>query len=146
MNQRTGLNRRASSGRMVVRLGLMTLLVGSAACDGLDKLLEVDVPGVVPADAVEQPANSVALMEGVTGAYDCAQVRFNIAGGFIIEELGDAASTNFTFSGLIRRDPVRSAVPTSTDTCDSWFALYTPISQARWMADHMVQLLEGWTM
>ena len=139
---------RSMSGyRRPSRTGLRVAVVASVAATlaGCESFLEVDVPGILPGDVVEMPENADGLMAAVVGTFECAFVRAINAGGYVSNELADATAGNFTFAGMIRRDPDRSSLPTSTNTCEDTFGLYTPISQARWTADNFIGLLNGWT-
>jgi hypothetical protein len=132
-----------AAGRVRRRLGttfLAALLAGTAACDGL---FDVENINRVPAEQTEVPGNAALLVNGAAGLFECALGAYVVAGGLIGEELVDATQT-------ANRYPYdqRTILPTdarySTFGCAA-LGTYTPLNAARGAADRVLGLLDGWT-
>ena len=126
---------------------VLMLATGLAACDSLDRLLEVEQSAELPADRVEQPESITSLMAGVTGAFECAYARFVGASAVAGTELKSVSYAFLTLQPIDRRALTKEVTGYQTGTCNSgnFSATYTPISEARWLGDHVGELLEGWT-
>lgn len=119
---------------------LAALLAGTAACDGL---FDVENINRVPAERTEAPGNAALLVNGAAGLFECALGAYVVAGGLIGEELVDATQT-------ANRYPYDQRTTLPTDARYSTFGCaalgtYTPLNAARGASDRVLGLLEGWT-
>jgi hypothetical protein len=115
------------------------LLAGAAlsGCDALDKLLEIETPAIIPASKLEGPESANMLLVGASSDFEYAYSRHILQGGYMGGEVHDATST-----------AARWVVPTRIVTdIDPQYRdqSYIPLSTARWSADNVLKLLQGWT-
>jgi starch-binding outer membrane protein, SusD/RagB family len=123
----------------------MALAVALAGCS-LDTLINVKAPSRVLADGLDVPANAALLVGSAAADFECALGHYIVAGGLTGNEFEVA-------TGLItmKEYDKRSFTPVSSDyalvTCDqtTTIGVYRPLSTARWDADHILNLLQGWS-
>jgi len=120
------------------------LLLLSAACSGFDGLLDVDAPSVVGAGDIETPRNARLLVDGAVTDFECALGAFIVAGALLGDEMADAQSGSAVW-GYDRRSFTPNTGAYADNQCTGDFSLYLPISTARWTADNVFKLLQGWT-
>jgi starch-binding outer membrane protein, SusD/RagB family len=118
---------------------LTAVLAGFAlsGCDTMDKLLEIDTPSRIPADNLEGPAFADMLLSGAIGDFEAALSSHILQQSLLAGELHDGTSSanrwmvpSRTVMYFDARYPEQS---------------YTPLSKARWTADHVLKLLQEWT-
>jgi hypothetical protein len=122
------------------------LCLALAACHDLTSL-DQDAPSRIPADQLEQPENAALLVRGTVGDFECALANYIVAGGLVADELGNAVLQNDIWD-FDRRTITPTNTYYATNSCgDNVGAptVYTVLSTARYDADHIVQLLDGWT-
>lgn len=116
-----------------------------AACGDVTSLKQ-DAPSRVLAGDLNQPQNAALLVDGAVGDFECALGGYIIAGGLVTDELIDAelAQANWDYD---RRSVTSTSVVYSTSQCGATQAMgiYTPLSVARFDADHALKLLDSWT-
>lgn len=112
-----------------------------AACDSL---LEVSLPGQTPAAALDDPAYASLLVLSAQGDFECAYANYAFQAGHLSGELiGAQSSLNVT---PIQTRTIRSIDgPWGESGCGSNFALYTPLSTARFMADDALRRITAFT-
>jgi len=134
----------------VRRASLLLLAAVLSACDWLDRLVGVDAPSRIVASDFETPANATAMLSGVVGDFECALAHYVVAAGEMGDELafggGEVAGhaydrRYFETSGLY----ATYATSTCTSIVQRAVGVYKPLSTARWQADNLTRLLEGWT-
>jgi len=108
-----------------------------SGCDVMDKLLEVETPAIIPASKLEGPESAALLLSGAIGEFEVALSSHILQQSLLAGELHDGTSS-----------AARWMVPSRTVTYfDSRYSdqSYTPLSRARWTADNVLTLLQGWT-
>lgn len=131
--------------RLVVAIGTAALL---AACGPLDSLTNVQAPSRVQASSIEDPADAPVLVNSAVNDFQCALAGYIVAEGFVGTELETASNTGG--SAMVFYDQ-RTWTPEgfgdyyAVGDCSGGYHIYTPLSTARWMADHTLDLLNGWT-
>ncbi|MDP2955645.1 MAG: RagB/SusD family nutrient uptake outer membrane protein [Longimicrobiales bacterium] len=132
------MNRIRGRARMAGRIWAV-LLAGAAlsGCDAMDKLLEVETPALIPAANLEGPQHATLLLNGAIGDFEAAFTGHILQSSFMGGELYDATSTANRW--LI---PARTVTNIDTRYNDQ---SYTPLSRARWTADNILKLLQGWS-
>jgi starch-binding outer membrane protein, SusD/RagB family len=144
MNDQT---RRHGLARLRPRLAVLAAFLAAGlalgACDALDDLLAVDKPGVVPAEGLADPSKSVLLVNGAIGDFECALGSFVVMGGLVGEELVDVTQTADRWP-YDRRDVQSGDARYGTSACEG-LGVYVPLSTARFTADQVLGLLQGWT-
>jgi hypothetical protein len=127
------------------------LAAGAAACDTLDDLVGVDPPDRIAADVFEVPGNAPTLVAGAIGDFECALASFIVGTGLTADELMITGSNvqwysfdrrSFATAGLLGAGFANSTCANHTENT---IGVYRPVSTARWQADNVLQLLEGWT-
>ncbi|MGH7664158.1 MAG: RagB/SusD family nutrient uptake outer membrane protein [Gemmatimonadaceae bacterium] len=118
---------------------------GLFACS---ELLEQEAPSRVPAELLDDPAYAVLRVRSAVGDFECALAQYVVATARVSDEFVDS---QFAESGwdYDRRsiNPVRGG-PYATTSCDGGIlnpGYYVPLSVARFQADAILRLLEGWT-
>lgn len=117
-----------------------------AACD-VEGLLEVDAPGQIPAERLEDPQYASLLVNGAVADFECALGAFILVGGIMGDELADAQLGSAGW-WLDRRDAaINTGGAYGTNGCDAnqTPGVYRPVSTARWSADNALRNLQGWT-
>jgi hypothetical protein len=115
----------------------------TAGCDS-DKLLEVQSPSRVPAEALESdPANANLFVNSAIANFDCAFGAYIVVGGLIGEELQDATQTASRYP-YDQRNVQPDQAHYSTFGCEA-IGVYAPLQTARVSANSIRRRLEGWT-
>jgi starch-binding outer membrane protein, SusD/RagB family len=134
-----------SPGFRVLAMAVIALLL--AACDDL---VEVTAPDRITAESYETPANADKLIAGAVADFECALAQFVSATGIASDEL--LVTNALTAPHMLDRRAWDTrglgaawAVSTCTSRSEATPALYRPMSVARWHADHVLGLLEGWS-
>jgi starch-binding outer membrane protein, SusD/RagB family len=129
-------------GRSVLAAAL-ALLVGAGACDGIERLLEVDAPSQIPAGVLDDPIKAPLLVNGVIADFECAFGNYTVLSGILGEELIESTQTANRWP-YERREVQSSDALYGTFVCEA-LGLYVPFSTARWTADQVLGKLEAWT-
>ncbi len=134
---------RGARGRWAAALLLIHTL---AACD-VEKLLEVEAPGQIPAERLEDPQFAGLLVNGAVADFECAIGAFILVGGIIGDELADAQLGSAAWWYDRRDAGTQTGGAYGVNGCDAnqTPGVYRPISTARWSADNALRNLEGWT-
>jgi hypothetical protein len=129
--------RRAAGRSSSVLLIAFTML--SSACDSSD-LLEVDVPGRVPEEALNNPALAGTLVNGVMSDLECAWDSWvalaAIHSDQFIHSSGNAANRSWGQRRITADDNT-----VGRSNCGVSFGLYTPLQTARYQADDIFNRL-----
>ena len=106
-----------------------------------------EAPSRIPAGGLEKPENAILLVRGAQGDFECALANYIVAGGLVGDELGNAVLRNDVWD-FDRRSIVPTNQRYSTLTCGEDVGsptVYTVLSIARYDADNILKLLDGWT-
>jgi hypothetical protein len=115
-----------------------------AACNVLSDALDVQAPDRIEREPLEaSPQNATLLLNGAIGDFECALGAFIVAGGLMSGELIETTATSSRWS-YDRRVINSNETHYSTFNCQA-VGVYTPISTARWTADNILGLLQGWS-
>lgn len=117
--------------------------VATAACDGIERLLDVDAPSQIPVEALNDPLKAQLLVNGVIADFECAYGAYAALGGILGEELIETTQTANRWP-YERRNVQGSDALYGEFGCES-LGVYRPLSTARWTADAVLAQLEGWT-
>ena len=137
-------SRRRSRLTSAYRATMLALAVGSVGCQNL---LEVELPGQLETEGIEQPDNAGLLAGSVVAEFECAFGKYIAASSLIGNELTVSVLTTHWWSFDQRQLPDMSSGPTwANATCDNAEpGIYTSLSIARFMGDQTLKLLDGWT-
>src|SRR5438067_9979901 len=118
----------------------------AAACYDAGKILDQDAPSRVAAPDLENPNYAQLLVNSAIGDFECAFTQYIVATGLVGDELIDAqlAQVGWDYD---RRTIFPASGPYSLFGCANTQVpgLYTPLSVARFDADKILRLLQGWT-
>lgn len=142
-NARSGTARGALGFALIGGLGL---IVTVAACDS-NRLLSVATPNNVAVAIINDPANAQLMVNSAITDFECAFASAVLVEGIISDELSDAQlgaagwpydrrDANTATNGIYGANGCNSAQNPG---------IYTPLSTARWDADHAVKNLTEWT-
>lgn len=134
---------RTPGGSVSGRLTLCLLILALAACDALDRALDVEAPRDIPAETTNDPAAASLLVEGMLADFDCAFGSYIVIGGLITDEFIEASALANRWP-YDRRDVGPSEPRYGTFGCEG-LGVYVPVSTARFTADDALANLEGWT-
>jgi len=158
MRYRAKLARCVAIGRATVprrRTGLTLLSLAGAlsGCGFLDDLVGVDAPSRIVATTFETPGNAAVLLAGAIGDFQCALAHYIVAGGLVGEEFqlsgGGATWTPYDQRTMQAAGGILGAY--AENTCDASNSnqrspgVYRTLSTAQYQANHLRELLEGWT-
>ncbi|MDQ2930326.1 MAG: RagB/SusD family nutrient uptake outer membrane protein [Gemmatimonadota bacterium] len=115
-------------------------LCAALACSNL---LDVKAPDQINTSSLEVPASAQLLVFSSIGDFDCAYTSYIVASGLMSGEFIETTLTAARWS-YDRRDTDPNESLYSTNSCEG-LGTYTPISTARFTADHVLDLLEGWS-
>jgi hypothetical protein len=130
---------------LISRTKAWAFLSTATLCSALacSNLLDVKAPDAINSSSLEVPASAQLLVFSSIGDFDCAYTSYVVASGLMSDELIETTLTAARWS-YDRRDIDPNEALYSTNSCEG-LGTYTPISTARFTADHALGLLEGWT-
>lgn len=144
MTRMHGQHRRKGRAWQAARwVPLLLLAATAAACGLLDKGLTVTAPDRIVTSDLEKPENAGLLVNGAIGNFECALKDYIVAGGMMSGELMDGTETAARWD-FDKRNVLPQSTLYSEGGCGG-LGIYTPISTARYTADNILHLLEGWT-
>src|SRR5207247_1524318 len=108
----------------------------------LSGILDVDLPGRVPEDALNDPTLAQVLVNGVIADVECAWNTYYAAASHISDEW-IPSSGNLNMRNWGQRKIRADDDFLGKGTCDDNYGLYTPLETARYQARHVYELLEG---
>ncbi len=121
-------------------VGVLTVALAGLAlsgCDFMDELLEIETPAIIPAANLEGPQFADMLLSGAIGDFEAMLSSHILQQSLLAGELHDGTS-----SAPRWMVPSRTVMYFDTRYPDQ---SYTPLSKARWTADNILKLLQGWT-
>src|SRR5688572_25281119 len=146
--QDRGRRARRNVGGSASKLVAAACVLILSACDSLDRLLSVEAPSRVLANGLDVPANAALLVNSAATDFECAFGHYVLAGGLVGNEF-EVGTTLVAWKDYDRRvfDPSGGAFASANcnATGTGTVGVYIPLSVARWQADNILQLLEGWT-
>ena len=118
------------------------LVVLGLGCD-TEALLEVDLPGIVPEEALDDPTLAATLVASVVSDTECAWDNYVAAAANhsdeYIESSGNLTLRNWGLRWIPANDPNYSQA-----ACEDWgYGLYTPLQTARFQAEDVYERVGG---
>jgi starch-binding outer membrane protein, SusD/RagB family len=139
---RTLTNKRL--GRRALLAILLPLTFLSTACD-LEELLEVETPGKVPEESLDNPTLARTLMNSVITDFECSWDGY-VGAAAIHSDQFIQSSGNLTMRLWANRGITAEDANFAQGACQDWgYGLYTPLQTARYQADNVFTRLEGFT-
>src|SRR5262249_38058633 len=136
--------RRAAAALLTLGVG-----VGLGACSNV---LDVDYPGRIPADQVNDPALASVLVSSVIGDFECAYNDYFAASSIQSDEF-EASNSNGELAlygerGITANDDDYAVGPCENGWASaggSDFGIWVPMQTARFQAENIYNHLKGWT-
>ncbi|MFL5577350.1 MAG: hypothetical protein ACJ79S_15435 [Gemmatimonadaceae bacterium] len=130
--------------RAAGRVATATLL--AAAVVGCNRLLDATAPDKIDASSFNDPAYANTLVQGAVARFDCAFNAHVVISGLNSGELVESSQTSARYS-YDRRTVGPGETLYAANQCDvqQSIGIYTPLQQARFMADDAQKRLEAWT-
>jgi hypothetical protein len=125
------------------RIALLLLCSLAAACS-LDKMLDVEQPGRVAVEALDDPTLATTLTNSVIGDLECAWSSYAAAAAMISDQFIQA-SGNLNQRNWGSRRITSDDVSYSTTACSSPYGMYGPLHTARFQAEDVFKRLAAWT-
>ena len=127
------------------------LFVTLGGCsDLLDPLVSVDAHDRITASSYEVPENVETITGGMVADFECALGNYVLAAGIAGDEV--FITNSLTAPEMLDKRQWETRGLGSAwgvSTCDSYNEatppIYRPLSTARWQADNLLNLLDGWT-
>jgi hypothetical protein len=127
-------------------------VAGISGCGLIDRLTTATSPTLVQASAFEQPGNAATLLNSAIGDFECALGNYALFAGTMSDELQWSGAGSQAWEAVDARTSETSGFNAAyaQGTCSSPYqgdvpGVYVPLSTARYDADHLIQLLDGWT-
>jgi SusD family len=128
-------------GRLLGGLGVLAALLGATACSGI---LDVQLPGRIPSDLLNDPTTAPTLAASVVTDFECAFSNY-VASTATISDQFLGASGNLTAENWGTRKVPDNDVSNEQTGCGGTYGAYTPLQTARFQADDILPRLQGWT-
>jgi hypothetical protein len=129
-----------------VRRGLslpvaLLFLAGAAACSNI---LDVELPGRIPSELLNDPATAPTLAASVVADFECAFSNYVNSTSTISDQfLG--ASGNLNAKNWGTRKVLEDDQANEQASCIASYGAYTPMQTARFQADDILTRLQSWT-
>lgn len=138
---------RLATSRAMTRRTIPTLLLAVAALGACDKLLSVENPGRVAAEALADPSLVPALEAGAIQQFQCGLVQYVATAGMLSGEYWSANGFVDNHPWEWRGIPEIKANPggCATTRTATFMGFYTPLQQARFQLDDLAKRLETFT-
>lgn len=125
---------------VVIAAGLM------AACN-TSRLLDVSTPSSVPVAVLDDPANAQLMINSMVGDFQCAFGAAVVIEGLISGEMADAqlGAAQWPYARRDANTQTNGLYGTGPCNSEQGPGIYTPLSTARFDADHAIKNLTKWT-
>src|SRR5688572_26931896 len=137
-------NLKSARGNRIRSRAIATLLLPLSVATACDSLLEVDLPGTVPAEALDNPALARTMVNSALGRFECAYTSYVVTTGVLANEFINASTwlnlNTWGWKGL-ELHTIAGGCPAGRDATD--IGAYTPLQQARFMAEDGARRIEG---
>lgn len=141
MNNRTKTRLRAHSSTRALMGTVLAVTAALAACD-TDSLLEVDLPGRVSEEALNDPRLAGTLVNSVIADVECSWDNYVGAAAHHSDEwIASSGNSNMARWGL--RDIGPSLASMATGGCGSSYGIFTPLHGARVQAQNNFERISG---
>jgi len=139
---------RVRARRGAISLAALVSMLGTVVACNSNDLLEVDTPGSVPVNMIDDPKNAELAVNSAVADFECAFGSMVAVEGIISDELADAQLGAAAWPYDRRDANTQPGGSYGTNLCDSnqTPGIYNPLSTARWDADHALDNLNNtWT-
>ena len=133
---------RATLHRAATAALLLLLALAAGGCINTDELLEVDIPGRVSEDALDDPRLAQTLVNSVIADVECSWDNYVAAAAHHSDEW-IASSGNSTMARWGLRDIPPAFEAMATGGCATSYGLFTPLHGARFQAESNYDRIAG---
>jgi hypothetical protein len=124
------------------RAGVLLVTLLATGCS-LGGILDVDLPGRVPEEALDDPTLAPLLVNGVIADVECAWNTYSAAASHHSDEW-IPSSGNLNMRNWGQRKIRSTDFNLGQGTCDANYGVYTPLQTARYQARDVFERLERW--
>lgn len=127
------------------RPGLRALVVSLVvAATGCDNLLEVQFPGQIPSEQVNNPSLAAVLARSVVGDFECAYSNY-MSGSSVHSDEYETSNSNVPLANWGERTITKDENDYVIGTCEGNFGMHLTLHTARFQAEDVFKKLQGWT-
>ncbi|MGQ0537330.1 MAG: RagB/SusD family nutrient uptake outer membrane protein [Gemmatimonadaceae bacterium] len=123
--------------------------VVAAACAFLagcntDKILDVEFPGQIPTEQINDPALAAVLVRSVIGDFECAYSNY-MSGSTVHSDEYETANSNVPLANWGERSITADETDYSIGSCEGNFGMNLTLHTARFQSEDAFKKLSGWT-
>jgi len=135
--------------RLVRRCTWILSLPAAIGLVGCDTILDVELPGRIPAEQIDDPALASILAQSVIGDLECAYNNY-VMGAAVHSDEFEGAIANLSAIQWSHRNVTEATLEYVSGTCettDGFFpgGMHVPMQTARFLSENVFERLEGWT-
>jgi hypothetical protein len=109
-----------------------------------DKILDVQFPGQIPTEQINDPTLAPVLVRSVIGDFECAYSNY-MSGSSVHSDEYETANSNVPLANWGERTITADQDDYSIGTCEGNFGMNLTLHTARLQAEDVARKLEGWT-
>jgi hypothetical protein len=109
-----------------------------------DKVLDVEFPGQIPTEQINDPALASVLVRSVIGDFECAYSNY-MSGSAVHSDEYETSNSNVPLAYWGERTITADENDYAIGTCEGNFGMNLTLHTARAQAEEVARKLEGWT-
>lgn len=113
------------------------------ACN-TDKILEVEFPGQIPTEQINDPSLAAVLVRSVIGDFECAYSNY-MSGSSVHSDEYETSNSNVPLANWGERTITADETDYSVGTCEGNFGMNLTLHTARFQSEEASKKLAGWT-
>jgi len=113
------------------------------ACN-TDKILEVEFPGQIPTEQINDPSLAAVLVRSVIGDFECAYSNY-MSGSSVHSDEYETSNSNVPLANWGERTITADENDYSVGTCEGNFGMNLTLHTARFQSEEASKKLAGWT-
>ncbi|MGH7696088.1 MAG: RagB/SusD family nutrient uptake outer membrane protein [Gemmatimonadaceae bacterium] len=125
------------------RVVAMLTALSFAACN-TDEILEVEFPGQIPTDQINDPSLAAVLVRSVIGDFECAYSNY-MSGSSVHSDEYETSNSNVPLANWGERTITADENDYSVGTCEGNFGMNLTLHTARFQSEEASTKLAGWT-
>ena len=125
--------------RVSVATGFAALLLG-----GCSNLLEVEFPGLIPSEQLNDPSLAPVLVTSVIGDFECAYNNYNATSSFHSDEF-EASNGNTGLQAVGERGITSTDGSYVNGPCEGGLLSHRTMQTARYQSEDVFKRLQAWT-
>lgn len=127
----------------IVRRLPMFLVLGAGVLLGCDSLLDVELPGQVPEEALDDPSRASTLVTGVVADFECAYNNYTFGSSAHSDEFIPSSGNFVQRSWSTRQIHAEFTNYVNGSCAENGFGLWTTLQTARFQAEDVFERLQG---